>query len=155
MSGHGQAHIIEEIKDRDIKLIDSTTISLCLSMFDWAKFWTAKGGIKIHTCWDDALMIPDMVNITEAKVHDSKGLAQSVFRKGTVIVEDRPYFDFSLMLQRIVAENVFVTRIKTNTVFDTVEELELPEDSDQDILKDEIIILLGDKVLETSMAQHY
>jgi len=69
-------------------------------MFDWAKFRTAKGGIKIHTCWDDAMMIPDMVNITEAKVHDSKGPAQQVFAKGTVIVEDRAYFDFSLMLQR-------------------------------------------------------
>jgi hypothetical protein len=39
-------HIIEEIKDRNIKLIDSTLISLCLSMFDWAKFRTAKGVSK-------------------------------------------------------------------------------------------------------------
>lgn len=152
---HGQAHIIQEIKDRDIKLIDSTTISLCLSMFDWAKFRTAKGGLKIHTCWDDAMMIPDMINITEAKVHDSKGLEQSVFRKGTVVVEDRAYFDFSLMLQRIMAENVFITRIKTNTVYETVEEIELPDDRDQDILKDEIIILSSDKALETGIAQHY
>lgn len=40
--------IIEEIKNHSIKLIDSTTISLCIAMFDWAKFRTAKGGIKIH-----------------------------------------------------------------------------------------------------------
>ena len=31
-------NIIKEIKDQNIKLIDSTTISLCLNMFDWAKF---------------------------------------------------------------------------------------------------------------------
>ena len=33
-----QGRIIEEIKDQRIKIIDSTTISLCLSLFDWAKF---------------------------------------------------------------------------------------------------------------------
>jgi hypothetical protein len=64
LSKRHQSHIIEEIKNRSIKLIDSTVISLCLSMFDWAKFRTAKGGIKIHTCWDDTMMIPDVVNIT-------------------------------------------------------------------------------------------
>jgi hypothetical protein len=68
-------------------------------------------------------MIPDVVNITQAKLHDRYGLEQLVFAKGTVIVEDRAYFDFLLMLQRVRAENVFVTRIKTNTVFETIREL--------------------------------
>ncbi len=45
-------HIIKEIKGKAVKLIDSSTISLCLAMFDWAKFRTAKGGIKLHTSWD-------------------------------------------------------------------------------------------------------
>jgi hypothetical protein len=101
LSKQYHSHIIEEIKHQTIKLIDSSTISLCLSMFDWAKFRTAKGGIKIHTCWDDTLMIPDIVNITEAKVHDRYGLAQLIFPKSTIIVEDRAYFDFILMLSRI------------------------------------------------------
>ena len=107
LSKRHQGYIIEEIKDRNIKLIDSTVISLCLSMFDWAKFRTAKGGIKIHTCWDDSLMIPDVVNITPAKLHDRYGLKQLVFTKGTIVVEDRAYFDFQLMMQRVCAENVF------------------------------------------------
>lgn len=151
LAEHGQRRIIEEIKGKTIKLMDSTTISLCLSMFDWAKFRTAKGGIKIHTCWDDTMMIPDIVNITEAKLHDRYGLGQLVFAKGTVIVEDRAYFDFGLMLQRIAAENVFVTRTKTNTVYDTVRELELPGDDDQDILKDEVVRLTGEKAVKTVM----
>jgi hypothetical protein len=142
------SHVIEEIKGRNIKLIDSTLVSLCLSMFDWAKFRTAKGGIKIHTCWDDALMIPDLVNITIAKVHDRYGLGQLVFVKGTIVVEDRAYFDFDLMMQRIRAENIFVTRIKTNTVFKTIREIELPEGKDEDILKDEIIQLTSNKAIE-------
>jgi transposase len=140
--------VIDEIKDQTIKLIDSTTISLCLSMFDWAKFRTAKGGIKIHTCWDDALMLPDMINITEAKTHDRYGFSQQVFPKNTIIVEDRAYFDFVLMQNRIQAENTFVTRIKSNTVYETVRELELNVDEDQDILKDEIIQLCGSKAIK-------
>jgi hypothetical protein len=146
--------IIQEIKDHSIKLIDSTTISLCLSMFDWAKFRTAKGGIKIHTCFDDALQIPDLINITEAKTHDSKGLGQNIFPKNTIIVEDRAYFDFALMLNRIFAQNIFVTRIKTNTDYIIIKELELPIDTDQDILKDEIITLSGKKAIETTINEH-
>ena len=133
--------VIEEIKDKKIKLIDSTIISVCLSMFDWAKYRTAKGGIKIHTCWDDTLMIPDVVNITNAKLHDSKGLDKLVFSKGTIIVEDRAYFDFTLMLSRIRAKNIFVTRIKKNTLFEVIAETDLPEKTSDNILKDEIIIL--------------
>lgn len=149
-----QSHIIEELKHQKIKLIDSTTISLCLSTFSWAKFRTAKGGIKIHTCWDDALMIPDMINITEAKLHDRYGLAEMVFPKNTIIVEDRAYFDFLLMLSRIKAENHFVTRIKNNTVYRVVKELDLPQDKDQDILKDEIICLSSPKAQETGIDKH-
>ena len=143
-----QSHIIEEIKNETIKLIDSTTISLCLAMFDWAKYRTAKGGLKIHTVWDDTLGLPDIINITEAKLHDSKGLLTQVFSKGTIIVEDRAYFDFDLMKQRCEAKNIFVTRIKENTVYETIEELELPDDIDQDILKDELIYLTSPKAEE-------
>lgn len=81
-----QSRIIEEIKGQKIKIIDSTTINLCLSLFDWAKFRTTKGGIKIHTCWNDTLMILDMINISEAKVHERYGLAQLIFPKNTIIV---------------------------------------------------------------------
>ncbi|MCC9041166.1 IS4 family transposase [Myroides sp. M-43] len=153
LGDRSQGHIIKEIKDRNIKLVDSTTISLCLNMFDWAKFRTAKGGVKIHTCWDDNLQIPDLVNITEAKTHDRYGLGQMIFPKGTIKVEDRAYFDFSLIAQRIEAQNVFVTRIKTNTLYKSIQEIELSETEDQDILKDEIILLNGPKALEKGIDQ--
>lgn len=154
LSKQHQSHIIKDIKGMRIKIIDSTTIGLCLSMFDWAKFRTAKGGIKIHTCWDDTLMLPDMVNITEAKVHDRYGLSQLVFPKNTIIIEDRAYFDFELMKNRINAENVFVTRIKSNTVYESIQEIDLPDHIDQDILKDEIIQLSSDKAIKTGIVKH-
>lgn len=150
---HGKAMDIEEIKGKVIKIIDSTTISLCLSLFEWAKFRTAKGGIKIHSCLDHALMLPDLVNIGEAAVHDKRGHPQTVFAPGTIIVEDKGYFDFSLMMQRINADNVFVTRIKDNTVYESICEKELPVDKDQHILKDELIRLTGKKAIEVGIDQ--
>ena len=118
--------IIKEIEGNSVKLIDSSTISVCLSTFEWAKFRTAKGGLKIHTCLDEAKMIPEMINITEAKIHDRKGIRDFVFDKGTIIVEDRGYFDFSLFKARIDNSNYFVTRIKGNTSYEIIEEIDLP-----------------------------
>ena len=155
LKSESQRSIIAEIKDQTIKLIDSTTISLCLNMFDWAKFRTAKGGLKIHTCWDDNLQIPDLVNITPAKTHDRYGIGQLIFPKGTIVIEDRAYFDFTLMLHRIQAENIFVTRIKTNTLYQTVQELDLPEKKDEDVIKDEIIVLTSNKAVEIGISEEH
>lgn len=145
------SHVIEEIKGRTVKLIDSTTIGLCLTLFDWAKFRTAKGGLKIHTVWDDLVGLPTMINISEARIHDRYGLGNNVFEAGTIIVEDRAYFDFELMFKRNKANNIFVTRIKLNTCYQTIKEIELPNDKDQDILKDEIIQLTGTKAKESGI----
>ena len=147
---HHREFVIEEIKKHPIKIIDSTTISLCLNLFDWAKFRTAKGGIKIHTCWDDSLQIPDIINITYAKVSDRSGLENNVFAKGTIVIEDKGYFDFKLMLSRIMAENIFVTRIKDNTVYEVLETRVLPKEETY-ILKDEVIVLTSDTARKAGM----
>lgn len=75
-----------------------------------------------------------------------------VFVKGKIVVEDKAYFDLDLMMQRIRAENIFVTRIKTNTVFKSIIEIELPERKDEDILKDEIIQLTSKKAIEKGIS---
>jgi IS4 transposase len=147
-------HIIKEIEHKTVKIIDSSTISLCLSLFDWAKFRTAKGGVKIHVRWDESLMLPDLINITEAKTHDRYGFDNMIFPKGTIIVEDKAYFDFELMRSRALAKNIFVTRIKENTVYEVIEELELPENEDQHILIDELIKLTSPKAVKTKIANH-
>jgi hypothetical protein len=47
------------------------------------------------------------------------------------------------MPSRIQAKNVFVTRIKDNTIYESITELDFSESEDQDISKDEIIQLNG------------
>ncbi len=98
-------------------------------------------------------MLPEMVNISETKMHDCYRLAQLIFAKNTFIVEDSTYFDFELMLSRIKAENLFVTRIKSNTVYNSIVEIDLPNQKDQDIVKDEIIQLSSKKAIKTRI-QH-
>ena len=51
--------------------VDSTTIDLCMSMFNWAHFRSTKSGIKVHTQIDIATEIPVFYRITNAKLHDS------------------------------------------------------------------------------------
>lgn len=145
--------IVEEVKDKTILIRDSSTISLCLSLFDWVKFRTAKGGIKIHTQWDEALMLPNLICIGEAQVHDSKGFDHVVFPKDTIIIEDKGYWDFDIIKARIKAENIFVTRIKDNTIYEVIEELELPENEDQHILKDELIYLTGTNAKKNGLSE--
>ncbi|NLB49014.1 MAG: IS4 family transposase [Erysipelotrichia bacterium] len=149
---HSGRKIIEEVKSQTVYLRDSSVISLCLNLFNWAKFRTAKGGIKIHAQWDEAIMMPNLVNITEAAVHDRKGFDSAIFSKNTIIIEDKGYWDFNIIKVRVLAKNYFVTRIKVNTAYEVVEELDLPEDEDQHILIDEIILLTGNKAKEAEIS---
>jgi len=149
-----QSTVIEEVRHKTIKLVDSTTISLCLSLFSWAKFRTTKGGLKIHTCWDDSLALPDIINITEAPTHDVKSHPQRIFPKGTIVVEDRGYFDFALMASRCAADNYFVTCIKDNTIYEVVSERPLPAGVDQHISIDEEIALTSTKAIERGMGDY-
>jgi hypothetical protein len=132
---------ITEIGNRNIKLIDATTMSVCLNLFNWAKFRTAKGGIKAHVSLDEATMLPEMVCVTEAGVSDRRGADNFRYEAGTIVVDDRGYFDFKLFSQRIADENTFVTRIKDNTQYESISEKELIDKDSTAIIKDEIIRL--------------
>ena len=143
--------VIKEIEGKTVKIVDSSTISLCLNLFPWAKFRTAKGGIKLHTSMDEADMIPDIVYITEAKVSDRRGVDDFRYEKETIVVDDRGYFDFKLFRTRIDDKNWFVTRIKDGTLYETVAENELPDDKDQHILIDETIRLTGNAAVEAKI----
>jgi hypothetical protein len=77
-----------------IFLLDSSTISLCLSLFDWAKYKTAKGAVKMHTLLDYHGNLPAYVNITDGKTADNKGAYDIPLFKRSVIVADRFYNDY-------------------------------------------------------------
>ena len=124
-----------------IFLLDSTTISLCLSIFDWAKYKTAKGAVKMHTLLDFDSNLPAYVNITDGKTADNKGAYDIPLLKGSVIVADRFYNDFYLLNVWDSKGVYFVIRHKENIQYKVIKENKLPENRHQHILKDEIIEL--------------
>lgn len=143
--------VIDEIKGKNIKLIDATVMSVCLNLFSWAKFRTAKGGIKAHVSLDEATMLPEMVNITEAGVSDRRGADNFRYDADTIVVDDRGYFDFKLFMQRITDKNHFVTRIKDNTLYESVTEKELTDKNSDAIIKDEIILLTSKTAVQAGL----
>jgi len=138
----GQQASFKQIKFRikcKIFLLDSTTISLCLSLFDWAKYKTAKGAVKMHTLLDYDGNLPAYVNITDGKTADNKGAYDIPLLKGSVIVADRFYNDLSLLNIWDSSGVKFVIRHKENLQYNVIKENDLPENRHQHILKDEII----------------
>jgi Transposase DDE domain/Domain of unknown function (DUF4372) len=142
----GQQAMFKQVKFRiksKIFLLDASTIGLCLSLFDWAKYKTAKGAIKMHTLLDYDGNLPAYVNITDGKTADNKGAYDIPLLRGSVIVADRFYNDFSLLNVWDSNKVFFVVRHKENIQYAQIKENELPENRHEHLLKDEIIELTG------------
>ena len=104
----------------NVYAFDSTTISLCLDVFWWAKFRKHKGGIKIHTLYDLETQIPAFFHITTASVHDSKAMKEIPIETGAYYIFDRGYNNFKELYRIHRAESFFVVRAKTNLQYKCV-----------------------------------
>ncbi len=109
-------------KKRPLYSIDSSTIDLCLSLFDWADFRSTKGGVKLHLCFDHYNAIPHFALITTAKRADVKMLWKMPFEKGSMVVFDRAYNDYSLFKNFTEKGVFFVARAKSNCAYTTLEQ---------------------------------
>jgi hypothetical protein len=116
---------------------DSSVVDLCLSMFPWAKFRRAKGGIKLHTLLDHDGYIPAFVHITTANVADVTIARLLKLPAGSIIVMDRGYVDFSLFSQFHARGILFVTRMKRGMCYRVVERRE--SDRAQGVTSDQTI----------------
>lgn len=121
--------------------LDSTTISLCLTLFPWAKFRRAKGGVKAHLLLDHEDYLPAYVLLTEAKRSDVKLADAFALHPGSIVAMDRGYTDYALFARWTLAGVFFVTRLKDNAVFSVEAELAVPEK--RHIRADQIIRLAG------------
>jgi len=103
-----------------LKLIDASTIELCLSQFDWAKFRTAKGAVKLHVTLNGDGCFPELVRMTTGAVHEVNEMSQLSLGSGNMNVFDRGYVDFKRLYQIHLAGSFFVTRMKENCQSDMV-----------------------------------
>lgn len=96
---------------------DSTTIDLCLSVFEWALFRKKKGGVKIHTLYDIETQIPTFFHITPARLHDTKAMDAIPYEENSFYIFDRAYNDFGRLFTINSVGAYFVVRGKKNNDF--------------------------------------
>ena len=98
--------------DNTVYALDSSTIDLCLSLFDWAPFRSTKAAIKLHTLLDLRGAIPTFIHISDGKLHDVNVLDMLTFEAGAFYVMDRGYVDFERLYAMHQSGAFFVTRAK-------------------------------------------
>ncbi len=121
--------------------LDSTTIDLCLSLFPWAEFRQTKGAVKLHLLLDHDGYLPEFAVITDGKATDVTTARQFKLPEGSIIAVDRGYYDFDLFAQWDSAGIFFVTRLKSNAVYDVVENRPPPQRSN--VIADQLIRFTG------------
>ncbi len=136
---HLQRKQFEDI-DRKIYMLDSTVINVCLKVFDWATYKNEKGAIKLHTALDFDGCLPSYVCMTKGSQADVRHARYMTLPTHSVVVVDRGYQSFRMFQEWTNRDIYFVTRLKENIKYRSVEELELLDGADH-ILKDEIIEL--------------
>ena len=125
--------------DATVYALDSTTVSLCLSLFRWARFCRTKGAVKLHTLLDLRGPIPAFIHISDGKFHDGHALDEIPIEAGSFYVMDRGYLDFARLyaLDRVGA--YFVIRSRCSLQY--VRMQSRPVEPGTGVQSDQIIVL--------------
>jgi hypothetical protein len=121
--------------------LDATTIDLCLSVFPWAPFRTAKAAVKLHTLLDLRGNIPSFIHISDGKWHEVNVLDMLIPEPGAFYVMDRGYLDFERLHTLHQAGSFFVIRAKSNLKFER--RYSRPVDRATGVICDQIGTLTG------------
>jgi hypothetical protein len=119
--------------------LDGSIIELSATMFDWAKYRQRKGAIKLHLLLDHDGYLPSFAVVTDGKYSELKVARSLCLEAGTILAIDRGYNDYAWFGQLTRDGVFFVTRMKTNTVYTTVEVCAVPEKGN--VLSDQIVSL--------------
>lgn len=122
--------------------LDSTLISVCVSMFDWAAYRQTKGAVKLHLVLNHQGYLPQYAVISDGKAADVKVAQQMEFAPGTMLVMDRGYEDHGWWRKLSLGGVYFVTRLKDSTGYTILAERAV---SAGPILRDEEIMLASEK----------
>lgn len=127
---------------RKIFIMDSSIIPLCLSLFDWAKYRTTKGAIKLHAVLDYDTGLPCYASLSDGKKHDVMIAKETLFPSGSVLVIDRAYVDYRWLYNLDSNGVIFVTRLKSNAAIEVLDDY-LTNDKHDHILSDQDIQMAG------------
>jgi len=122
-----------------VLLLDSTTISLCLSLFPWAQFKKLKGGVKAHIVLDHDDYMPQFIHFTSASYPDVKAAHSLLIQSGSIIAMDRAYIDYDLWAKWTTQGVYFVTRLRQDLKTKVIENRSVPKN--RNIQRDQLISL--------------
>jgi IS4 transposase len=126
----------------NIYMIDSTTITLCLTKYRWAEFRSTKAGVKAHLRLKFGIdgNLPDKVVITPAKPSDRSQMDELVVDEaGALNLFDRGYNDYTKFDEYSEKGVLFITRLKSNAVVEVI--ADNPVDPQGAIFSDQIVRL--------------
>jgi hypothetical protein len=123
--------------------MDSTLVSLCVSLYDWAGYTRRKGAIKLHLILDHDGYLPRFAVVTDGKQSDISVALRMRWEPGTILVLDRGYVRYGWWLSLTRQGVFFVCRLRDNAVYEVVQQNPVPEGDP--IRRDEIIRMAGQK----------
>jgi hypothetical protein len=106
--------------DKNVFILDSTTISVSIILMNWAKGKYSRGAVKMHTLLDLRGSIPTFIHITDGKYHDVNALDEIEVISNAIYVMDKAYLDFKRLYDLNKADAFFVIRAKNNLKFKAV-----------------------------------
>jgi len=122
--------------------LDASLIDLSLKLFPWAESGHSNASVKLHVGLNHRNLIPEFVALSDGNEHDVVKGRQFDFPKGSIVVFDKGYLDYSWYKSLTDKGIYFVTRHRTNTVYEVIQEHKVTEDSG--ILADQSIQLSSD-----------
>jgi hypothetical protein len=136
---------IKDIIKKQIEIFDSSTISLFQDILKCVgrkpQSGKRKGGIKVHTVMNVDEAVPKMVWFTPATTHDHVLLSKLKMDPNTIYVFDKGYNDYKAFQKFCNHQTGFVTRIKDNALYESVEKQHIEEYIHSGVKEDEIITL--------------
>jgi hypothetical protein len=117
--------------------LDGSIIDLSASLFDWAKYRSTKGAIKLHLLLDHDGYLPSFAVVSEGKTSEIKVARTLRFAPDTILVIDRGYTDYAWFRELTEQQVYFVTRMKQGAVYQAEAELEVPQNSN--VVRDQFI----------------
>ena len=146
LRAHGTILLDSRIKaviDKQVKIIDSSTISLFKDILNCVgrKSTTgkSKGGIKMHTSTNADEIVPNLVWFTAATTNDQKFLVKLPCDANSIYVFDKGYNDYKTFEHFTVHETGFVTRSNENAVYTEIESIPIESHIHNGVLEDMII----------------
>ena len=122
---------------------DSSTIDLCMSVYDWARFRSTKSGIKIHTQLDVVTKIPNLVYITNAAVHDVNAMDVIDYEPLAGYIFDRGYWDLERLYRIDRLNSFFVIREKSHPAYRVEDGIDFNDRTN--ILRDQTVRFTGSR----------